>query len=339
MRVQSAPEAIAEIPAETILSHPAVWTAHDTPWVARGLVKDWPAVSAAQSGDDHFLDYLLNFYGGKKVSAFLGEPDIKGRFFYNDSLDGFNFVQVDTTLTKITDQLRMLISEADPPSLYMGSTNLDHWLPGLSESNSLPLSLPDALVSLWLGNRSTVAPHFDYPANIACCVAGRRQFTLFPPEQVGNLYIGPWDLTPAGQPISLVDIDDPDLERFPLFETAKAHAQRAELLPGDAIYIPSLWWHQVESLAGINGLINYWWSGQRPTLGSPMDAFNHALMSIKQLPPGERAAWQKLFDYYVFSDRASDRSYWESDRQDRTRDITDPLARQLRAELTNNLRR
>ena len=303
------------------------------------MVGDWPIVDAAQSGDGPFLDYLLKFYDGKKVSAFLGEPSIGGRFFYNESLDGFNFVQVDTTLTKITDQLRSLTAEDQPPSLYMGSTNLDHWLPGISDGNALPFFLPDALVSLWLGNRSTVAPHFDYPANIACCVAGRRQFTLFPPEQVENLYVGPWDLTPAGQPISLVNVRDPDLGQFPRFELAMAQAQHAELLPGDAIYIPSLWWHQVESLAGVNGLVNYWWSRQSATFGTPMDAFNHALLSIKQLPPSERAAWQKLFDYYVFSEGASDRSYWPSDRQDRTREITDPLARQLRAELSNNLRR
>ena len=47
-------------------------------------------------------------------------------------------------------------------------------------------------------------------------VAGRRRFTLFPPEQVANLYIGPLDLTPAGQPVSLVDQAQPDLVRHDL---------------------------------------------------------------------------------------------------------------------------
>ena len=294
---------------------------------------------AAEQGDAAFLDYLLRFCSDKKVSAFLGEPEIQGRFFYNEDLSGFNFVQLDTTLQQLADKLRGLSETEHAPSLYMGSTNLDHWLPGLGEENQLELPLPPALVSLWLGNHSIVAPHFDYPANIACCVAGVRRFTLFPPDQVANLYVGPWDLTPAGQPISLVDIQNPDLEQHPRFKDAWRCAVTADLRPGDAIFIPSLWWHQVESLAKINGLINFWWTQQQPALGAPMDAFTHALLSIKQLPRAEREAWQALFDYYVFSDSAADRDYWPSDRADRTRVIEDPVARQLRAELTNHLRR
>ena len=273
------------------------------------------------------------------MAAFLGEPNIKGRFFYNSDLSGFNFTQLDTSLQQLSEKLEELSAVNDAPALYMGSTNLDHWLPGLSGENTLPLSLSDPLASLWLGNRSTVAAHFDYPANIACCVAGRRQFTLFPPEQIENLYIGPWDLTPAGQPVSLVDIKEPDLAQFPLFAQALEAASVAELAPGDAIYIPSLWWHQVEALSAVNGLVNFWWTQQAAVFGAPMDAFSHALLSLKQLPSAQRAAWRALFDYYVFSEDASDRSYWPNRRKDRTSDMGDALARKLRAELTNNLRR
>ena len=333
------PSAIRELDAEDIALKPELWLQADTPWVARGLNKGWPVVEAAEQGDAAFLDYLLRFCSDKKVSAFLGEPEIQGRFFYNEDLSGFNFIQLDTTLKQLADKLRGLSETENAPSLYMGSTNLDHWLPGLGEENQLELPLPSALVSLWLGNHSIVAPHFDYPANIACCVAGVRRFTLFPPDQVANLYVGPWDLTPAGQPISLVDIKNPDLEKYPRFKDAWRRAVTADLQPGDAIFIPSLWWHQVESLATINGLINFWWTQQQPALGAPMDAFTHALLSIKQLPPAEREAWRALFDYYIFSESAADRDYWPSDRADRPRVIEDPVARQLRAELTNHLRR
>ena len=51
---------------------------------------------------------------------------------------------------------------------------------------------------LWLGNAIKVATHYDQMENIGIVVTGRRRFTLFPPEQVANLYMGPIELTPAG---------------------------------------------------------------------------------------------------------------------------------------------
>ena len=140
----------------------------------------------------------------------------------------------------------------------MGSTQTSAWLPGFNEANALPMDFQryDQRVD-WQSIR--VAAHFDFPRNIAGCVIGRRKFTLFPPEQVDNLYIGPWDLTPAGQPISMVDFHHPDYDRFPRFADAEKHAETAFLEPGDVIYIPNMWWHQVESLSAINGLVNFWW--------------------------------------------------------------------------------
>ena len=34
----------------------------------------------------------------------------------------------------------------------------------------------------------------------------------------------------------------------------------ADLQPGDALYIPSLWWHHVESIGVLNTMVNYWWT-------------------------------------------------------------------------------
>jgi hypothetical protein len=91
-------------------------------------------------------------------------------------------------------------------------------------------------------------------------VSGRRRFTLLPPEQVRNLYLGPLDFAPTPTPISLVSFRSPDFERFPRFHDALAAAEAAELEPGDALYIPSVWWHHVESIGVLNAMVNYWWS-------------------------------------------------------------------------------
>ena len=75
-------------------------------------------------------------------------------------------------------------------------------------------------------------------------VAGRRRFTLFPPEQLANLYPGPFELTPAGTPISLVDIAAARSRSLPALSPKRRRRRRAPMLePGDAIYIPFHWWH------------------------------------------------------------------------------------------------
>tara|TARA_B110000503_G_scaffold139085_1_gene226636 strand:- start:1024 stop:2040 length:1017 start_codon:yes stop_codon:yes gene_type:complete len=312
----------------------------ETPWVARGLISRWPLVQAAQRSDLDALQYLNGFYAQKPVTAFLGEADINGRFFYNDAMDGFNFIQLQTSLNQITDKLLALRSEEKPPCLYVGSTSIDTWLPGMRQSNDLDQLAPlSPLVSLWLGNRSRIAAHFDYPRNLACCVLGKRRFTVFPPEQVANLYIGPWDLTPAGQPISLVDFHNPDLKQFPRFKDAWAAAQVADLSPGDVLYMPGMWWHQVESTAAINGLVNYWWSESPAIYGNPNDAFNHALLSIKSLPEAQKAAWRAFFDHYIFADAQNATAHIPLAQQGRLGEIDDIGARRLRADLQNRLKR
>jgi len=71
--------------------------------------------------------------------------------------------------------------------------------------------------------------------------------------------MGPAHPTPAGTPVSMVHVSAPDLDRYPLFASALEKAEEAELLPGDAIFIPRNWFHHVEALERFNVLVNYWW--------------------------------------------------------------------------------
>lgn len=311
----------------------------DTPWVARGYLREWPVVEYGKQGDEKALAYLASFYQGRPVSAFLAEPEYKGRFFYNEDVTGFNFVQVDTRLDQVFSKLLSLKDESNAPSLYVGSTQTSAWLPGFNEAHPLPATLPGVMTSLWIGNQSRVAAHFDFPRNIACCVIGQRRFTLFPPDQVANLYVGPWDLTPAGQPISMVDFENPDYDRFPGFAEAEANAVVTELAPGDVIYIPNMWWHQVESLSVINGLVNFWWQETPGVYGSPTEALKHAFLSIRSLPLHQRNALKSLFDHYVFAEDTQHLEHLPEASWGRLDSVSDSLARQLRAELTNSLKR
>ena len=189
----------------------------------------------------------------------------------------------------------------------------------------------------WLGNNTRVSAHFDFPDNVACVVAGKRRFTLFPPEQIGNLYIGPIDRTPSGQAISLVDFANPDFDKYPKFATALESAVSYELEPGDAIFIPSMWWHHVESLSDFNLLINYWWITSPPAMGSPITALLHAILAVRDLPERQREAIRGLFDHYVFEADASVYDHIPESGRGCLSLMDEQSARQLRADLLNRL--
>ena len=305
------------------------------PIVLRGLNEDWPLVNEAKRSAEEVSKYLARFANQNPVQAFTAPPEVKGRFFYNEKIDGFNFKPKTTTFASVLDEIISYQHSHSNPSVYLGSTSIDHVLPGLRQENDIEPLQNSPLVSIWVGNQSRIAAHYDVPDNLACVVAGKRRFTLFPPDQLENLYIGPLDFTPAGPPASLVDFHNPDFERFPKFRNALEHALVTELEAGDAILIPSMWWHHIEGLASFNALINYWWRQVEEFMGTPADALNHALLSIKDLPESQRKAWQNIFDYYVFNPR--DNSHIPSENKGSLAPIDDLTARKLRASLINKL--
>ena len=273
----------------------------EVPLVLKGLVAEWPAVEECSQSVTSAANYLSKFWTDRPVTVLVSDGDIDGRFFYNEDCTGFNFKGGTAPLGLVFHKLAEHADSETEQTIYVGSTSVDMWLPGFREQNDVAVPSDDVVVSAWMGNRSRISAHFDFPDNVACVVAGRRRFTLFPPDQIKNLYIGPIDLTPAGQAISLVDFANPDFDRFPNFRKALQSASTYELEPGDAIFVPSRWWHHVESLSSFNMLVNYWWCSTPAIMGAPMDALMHAILSIREIPKPQREIWKTLFDHYVFS--------------------------------------
>lgn len=309
------------------------------PLILKGLAADWPIVKAGLKSDQEASDYLLRFYQGQAVAAFLGSPEGDGRIFYDEKFTGFNYDSVSTKLDFALQQLAEHAANPKPPAIYIGSTSVDSYLPGFKAENDLGLDHYKPLVSIWLSNKCRIAAHWDSPLNIACSVVGHRRFTLFPFEQMENLYVGPLDKTPAGQAISLVDFYNPDFERFPKFRDALPHAQSADLEPGDGIFIPSMWWHHVESLEPFNVLVNYWFMDVPQYFGKAINALHHAMLSIRGLPAEQRAAWKLIFDHYIFDHQPENFSHIPLDAQGSLGELTDDEARKLRARLLSQLNR
>ena len=276
------------------------------PAVLRGFVKSWPAVKLQSPAA--MMEYLRRFDNGTPVDAVMTPPEVGGRIFYDEAMKGFNFVRNRLAITTIAEQVLRYSAFDRAPAVAAQSALIRDCLPGFSQENALSLLDASILPRIWLGNAITTPTHLDEWNNIGCVVTGRRRFTLFPPQQVANLYIGPLDFAPTGAPMSLVSLHEPDFQRFPKFREALAAAVSAELGPGDALFIPPLWWHHVESLERFNVLVNYWWhaagDGQAVGTASGFDTLIHALLNLRTLPPVTREAWQALFDHFVFGTQA-----------------------------------
>jgi hypothetical protein len=271
------------------------------PAVLRQVARDWPLVRKGLQSPEAAADYLDGFYNGKPVQTITAPPDTRGRLFYHSNTRGVNHKVSAERLSHVLKGILKQMEVPEPWAIAMqGITAAEH-LPGIEENQPMDLVPSGTPSRLWIGNSVTVAPHFDVFDNVACVVAGRRRFILFPPEQLPNLYVGPFDVTPAGVPISMVPLDDPDLDRFPRYREALAAAQVAMLEPGDAIFIPYMWWHGVQSLDRFNILVNYWWNEDPATAALPYAAFLHAAYVLhRDMPPEHRQVWRHMYDYYVF---------------------------------------
>ena len=312
------------------------------PVVLRGLVAHWPAVRHGRTSPQAFIDYLRRLDNGSPVNAILIPPEAGGRLGYNAAMSGFNFARNRVTLTSVGERILRYSAFTRAPAVATQAARIDECLPQYVQENPLPLLDPSVRPRLWLGNTITTPAHVDETHNIACVVSGRRRFTLFPPEQIANLYVGPVDFTPTGAPIALPSLTEPDFEHFPRLRVALQHAQVAELEPGDALYIPALWWHQVESLSSCNALVNYWWhpiAGEAVGASPVFDCLLHCMLTLRRMPLEARAGWRAAFEHYIFGPDAPLTDHIPPERRGVLGEITPELAQHIRAQLLGRIKR
>lgn len=299
------------------------------PVVLRGLADDWPVVRAARQSDAALVDYVRPFDVGRKVRLSVSPPGDEGRFYFDGAQARFNFANDTETVSQALNWLAANGGAPNAPTVYIQALGIAEALPGFDVDNAMDLVTSPHGARLWIGNRVRTQTHFDPSFNVAVVCAGRRRFTLFPPDQTPNLYPGPFDLSPGGVPVSLPALEAPDFALYPRFAEALAVAQTAELEPGDALFIPYAWWHHVQSLSGLNMLVNYWWSAldDRPT---PFAALYTGMMGIRDLPADQKLIWKRLMDTYVFGDGETAAAHIPPQSRGAFGDLTPPVLARLR---------
>lgn len=275
------------------------------PAILKGIVSHWPAVKRAKNSTEDLYEYFCNLYIGGDIQFARIAPHENGRFFYNKAMSGLNFTRETGPLDTFLQDVLANSQDDNAETLALQSAPIADYFPNFDSENPFSFFKRTVAPRIWIGNDAIVSAHYDDSENIACVVSGKRTFTLFPPEQVDNLYVGPMDFTPAGAQCSLVDFDQPDFAAYPKFQQALDNALVGELEPGDAIYIPTLWWHHVRASGGVNVLVNYWEGGSINGSSKPVpaDTILMAMLTIRDLPLVEKETWKALFDYYIFSDQ------------------------------------
>ena len=153
-------------------------------------------------------------------------------------------------------------------------------LPGTIENVT---ELNHLVTNLWVGGMPTISPlHYDDYENLLCQIRGHKEVILFPPQQLPYLY---YTSRPKGHlhyeypgifrrdPSSIdrrsnvvfgsgVNVDSPDKKIHPLY-FKHATPYRVLLNPGDVLYLPAYWHHEVQSIPdneGLNVAVNFWFS-------------------------------------------------------------------------------
>ncbi|XP_075886660.1 tRNA wybutosine-synthesizing protein 5 isoform X4 [Nelusetta ayraudi] len=131
--------------------------------------------------------------------------------------------------------------------------------------------------------------HYDVMDNLLAQVTGRKRVVLYSPQDALHLYL-------SGDKSEVLDIDSPDLERFPEF--VKARRFECVLEPGDLLFIPALWFRNTLALQFGIGVNVFWrhlpadgydkrdpYGNKDPVAATrALQALERALHTLDQLP-------------------------------------------------------
>jgi len=249
--------------------------ARDAPLILEGLIDGWPACGS----DGWDAAGLVRRIGDRparcKFSPSHRHPD------FGAATLGETFATRETTFGELLERIARGGSEAARCFLTGDEEFVIRRRPGRPEERNAKLAPlfadfeipelfdPAALYTAWLwisgaGVRSGL--HYDTNGchNLNAQIRGAKRVWLFAPESLSQVYpFAVGGANPAHN-CAQVDLEAPDLARFPDF--AKAACLEGELRAGDLLYLPADWIHGFLHTGPLNVNLNFWWRPVRPRL-------------------------------------------------------------------------
>jgi len=197
-----------------------------TPVVLGDLTKWWPA------REKWNLDYLEQVAGDEIVPLYSSLP-AKNKEHQHAPTMHVSLREYFELLRHGENDLRMFFYNilSGAPALRK---DFDYPRLGLKFFKRLPV--------LFVGGRGAkVQMHYDIDLAdlILCHFGGSKHVLLIPPEQTKYMYKVPYSFSALYD----VDFSNPDLEKYPAIK--KLNGYVATLKHGDALYIPSGYWHYI----------------------------------------------------------------------------------------------
>jgi hypothetical protein len=280
-------EAVERLYRPTLEQFEERYLAPGKPVVLTGAMDDWPALHA-------WTRPYLACRAGKRQVVVRSAP--AGDFSITPEA-GPSYLREEMTFAELLARL-----DAPPAErlFYLQGECLEEKLPELLGDIRVPVYVDRARLTgcrLWFGPGQRVALHYDTGHNLLALIRGVKRLTLFDPGQLPFLYHSPLEGPNSSYPYSRVDLDRPDLDRFPQF--ARATPVEVELHAGEILFMPAFWWHHVVS-EGENVAVNFWWNlladRDLANLGRAFSAFGNA---VKTLPPEWREHVRRLTNELV----------------------------------------
>jgi Cupin-like domain len=224
------------------------------------LLGDSPVVITDALGDWH----IDNDWTPECLTAKLRHHRVtlsfarNGRFSFNESADPLeSAAQHSVTEVDFAAAVDSIFNDRGDYHPYIWQKSIPDEFPELLKSLVIPEPIRDMrglVMNLWFGRGTETPLHYDEYNNLFSQVYGTKRFILFSVQDSEWLY--PFSHRAYMPHISHVDAFKPDVGRFPEF--FRATPIEVVLQPGEMLYLPSFWWHQVRSV-GVSISVNMWW--------------------------------------------------------------------------------